>query len=586
MAPSRKRNQSLSNVDVAWYQMEVPTNLMMITGLLVFDEPVDFDRLRHLLETQLVGQYRRFRQRVVQRRSRFGRPYWQDDPNFDITSHLHRVGLPAPGDHEALEKLVSDLMSTPLDFGKPLWQFHLVDGYEDQSVLLVRLHHCIGDGIALMQVVMSLTTTERDAAPQPAPRAPRRRSGWNPLAPVTRPARAAVDLSTRALGATIEASLQIARNPEHLIDIARTATDLTLTTGRLLLMSADARTPYKGKLGVPKRAAWSRPIPLEEIKLIGQVTDATVNDVLMSAAAGAMRRYLVNRDAPVADLDVRAIIPVNLRPPGAPLTLGNRFGLVFLSLPLGIQDPIQRLRELKRRMDALKTTTEPIVAFGILNLIGMMPDRLEDRVIDIFGAKGTVVMTNVPGPRQKMYFAGAGVDQMMFWVPQSGRLGIGVSILSYNGKVMIGVATDAGLIADPEAVVAGFHAELEALKVDIKGKVVKTALQLDLPRALAEAELAGGAAIDIVASETPSAPGVDGVTDGKIVWQSPEDGDNLTRISGIGPAFAERLHESGITSFAVLAAATPDALQAIIDAPDWRRPDYQDWIDQARAIAS
>ena len=589
MAFGRRRDESLSSVDVAWYQMEDPTNLMMITGLIVFDEPVDYDRLRAILETRLVGQFRRFRQRVVTKTTRFGRPYWEEDPNFDIASHLHRIGIPAPGDHDALQQLVSDLMSQPLDFSKPLWQFHLVEGYGDRSALLLRLHHCIADGIALIQVMLSLTDSERDAPLVPPQAYRRRRKGWNPLAPVTRPVAAAVNLSTKAVSATVNTSIQVARKPEHLVELARSGSDVALTTARLLLMGPDPKTAYKGKLGVAKQAAWSEPIPLEDVKLIGRAVGGTVNDVLMSAAAGAMGRYLASSGKPVTDLNVRALIPVNLRPPGSRLTMGNKFGLVFLSLPLGIEDPVERLRELKLRMDALKNTSEPIVAFGILGLIGMMPDRLEDVVVDIFGAKGTVVMTNVPGPRQQLYFAGAGIDNMMFWVPQSGRLGIGISILSYNGKVMIGVATDTGLIPDPEAVVASFHAELAALRDETRARLIATAAQFDISVAAADqAEAPAAEPLDldtelarIVSAAQQDASDAEGAT----VWTPPEDGDDLTSVRGVGPAFASRLAEAGIVSYGDLATSTPEALQAIIAAPDWRHPDYQDWIDQASALA-
>ena len=590
MAFGRRRTESLSSVDVAWYQMEDPTNLMMITGLIVFDEPVDYDRLRMTLESRLVGQFRRFRQRVVQKTTRFGRPHWEEDPNFDISSHLHRIGLPTPGDHSALQAVVSDLMSQPLDFSKPLWQFHLVEGYGDRSALLLRLHHCIADGIALIQVMLSLTDSERDAPFVPAQMPARRRKGWNPLAPVTRPAAAAFNLSTKAVSVTVNTSVRVARNPEHLVDMARSGSDVALTTARLLLMGPDPKTAYKGKLGVAKSAAWSEPIPLEDVKLIGRAVGGTVNDVLMSAAAGAMGRYLAGRGSPVDELNVRALIPVNLRPPGARLTMGNKFGLVFLSLPLGIEDPVERLRELKRRMDGLKNTSEPIVAFGILGLIGMMPDRLEDVVVDIFGTKGTVVMTNVPGPREQLYFAGAGVDNMMFWVPQSGRLGIGISILSYNGKVMIGVATDSGLIPDPDAVVASFHDELAALRDETRARLIATAAQFNIGAVAAgqtespaaQAEDLDAALARIVAAAQESA---DSAPNSAAIWVIPEGGDDLTRIRGIGPAFASRLAEAGLVSFADLTTSSPEALQAIIAAPDWRYPDYQDWIAQAGVLA-
>jgi WS/DGAT/MGAT family acyltransferase len=344
----------------------------------------------------------------------------------------------------------------------------------------VRLHHCIADGIALVQVMLSLTDTSPDApypAPQPNKRQPQ---GWNPLRPVLRPMAKTLKLTQKLATATAKTYVSVLRDPEQLVDLGRVASDVALTTGRLLLMAPDPETPYKGKLGVPKRAAWSAPIPLDEVKLISRAVGGTVNDVLMSAAAGAMRRYLLSQGSPVEDLNFRAVIPVNLRPLNQDTELGNRFGLFFLSMPIGMEDPVDRLRELKRRMDGLKNTTEPIVAFGILSLIGMMPNWMEDIVVDIFGTKGTVVLTNVPGPRQKLYFAGAGIEDMMFWVPQSGRLGIGISIFSYDNKVMLGVATDQGLIPEPEAVIDGFHEELEALRAEMRQRLMDTAIQFDI----------------------------------------------------------------------------------------------------------
>jgi WS/DGAT/MGAT family acyltransferase len=475
------QSQGMSSVDVAWYQMEDPTNLMMITGLLHFDRPVDFERLRATLQYRFVERYRRFRQRVVDRNSfLYGGMRWEDDPTFDMSAHLHRIALPPPGDRQALQELVSDLMSMPLDFSKPLWQMHLVEDCDGGCALLVRLHHCIADGIALVQVMLSLTDASPDAPVPTAETNKRQPRGWNPLRPVLRPVASTLKLTQKVAATTARTYVSILRDPEQLVDLGRVASDVALTTGRLLLMAPDPKTPYKGKLGVPKRAAWSTPIPLDEVKLISRAVGGTVNDVLMSAAAGAMRRYLISQGSPVDDLNFRAVIPVNLRPLDQGTELGNKFGLFFLSMPIGLEDPVDRLRELKRRMDGLKNTTEPIVAFGILNLIGRMPNWMEDIVVDIFGTKGTVVLTNVPGPRQKLYFAGAGIEDMMFWVPQSGRLGIGISIFSYDNKVMLGVATDEGLIPEPEAVINGFHEELEALRAEMRQRLMDTAIQFNI----------------------------------------------------------------------------------------------------------
>jgi WS/DGAT/MGAT family acyltransferase len=243
----------------------------------------------------------------------------------------------------------------------------------------------------------------------------------------------------------------------------KTGAEGALSLANLLLLDPDPPTPLKGALGVQKRCAWSQPIPLADVKAIGLVTDSTVNDVLLTTVAGALGRYLRSRGVSVGGLDIRAVVPVNLRPIDGPIKLGNAFGLVFLSLPIGIDDPLDRLRELKRRMDGIKGTPEALVTFGILNAMGVGGPHFEELVASIFEKKATSVMTNVPGPKEIRYLAGKAIRNLMFWVPQSGRLGLGVSILSYAGDVLIGVASDAGLTPDPESIVEAAHVEFDGL---------------------------------------------------------------------------------------------------------------------------
>jgi WS/DGAT/MGAT family acyltransferase len=185
--------------------------------------------------------------------------------------------------------------------------------------------------------------------------------------------------------------------------------------------------------------------------------------VLLSCAAGALRRYLMERGEPVAGVEIRAMVPVNLRPPGRIEKLGNRFGLVTLLLPVGTVNPLMRLQQVHDRMEALKTSYQPLVAYGILALAGIAPHAVQKQGLDLLANKATAVMTNVPGPQEPLYFAGRRIADLMFWVPQSGDIGMGVSILSYAGGVQFGLITDAGRVPDPERVVAGFGAELERL---------------------------------------------------------------------------------------------------------------------------
>jgi WS/DGAT/MGAT family acyltransferase len=278
-----------------------------------------------------------------------------------------------------------------------------------------------------------------------------------------RPARKVFRAERRLGGMLARQCREIRADPGRVASLAQVPVRGTAALARLLFLWPDRKTLYKGELGVPKRAAWSAAIPLQDVKATGKGLGGTINDVLLTAMSGALRRYLQDRGTEVEGLDFRAIVPVNLRRPGTEEDLGNKFGLVFLPLPIGIADPNARLRELKRRMDALKDSLEAPVAFGILTSIGIAPEPIQDLVVTIFGMKGTAVMTNVIGPKETVYLAGAPLEAMMFWVPQSGRLGLGVSILSYAGRVWMGVITDEGLVPDPDAIIAAFQDEFDEL---------------------------------------------------------------------------------------------------------------------------
>ena len=444
--------EALSNVDAAWLRMEDPSNLMMVTGLLIFDEKLDPRRVRSTLQARLLP-FDRFRQKVVEAPFGIGPPRWVEDDRFSIASHLQRVALPAPGDKAALENLVSDLLSTPLDMSKPLWQVHLIEGFGGGSALLARLHHCIADGIALIQLLLSLT----DESPSP----PRSRV-------VTPPVR-----EDRGLSLPIGAITGALSNPIQLLEYGQAALTFADTLQRLVLLPPDPATVLKGRLGVAKRAAWTDVVPLERVKAAGLRHGATINDVLVASVAGALRTYLRERGESVDDLEIRVAVPVNLRPVERGLELGNSFGLVFLPLPVAVPGRWERLAEAKRRMDEIKASSEAIVSLGVLNAIGLVPRQLHPPAVEFFGSKASAVLTNVPGPREPLYLAGRKIRHCMFWVPMSGHLGLGISILSYAGGVMVGIASDSGLVPDPGRVVAAFEAELRALMMPARRKSVQ-----------------------------------------------------------------------------------------------------------------
>lgn len=462
----KTKRQMISAVDTAWLHMDSPTNLAVITGVISFSKPLDFERLIATMDARLLT-YRRFRQRVHE--PLIGPACWEDDPYFDIANHIHAISLPEPANHEVLQAFVSELMSRPLDYSRPLWDFYYVDNYEEGSALVCRMHHSLADGIALVQVLLSTADMEPDAPWPEPPESPY--EGLSPLARLFVPAVIATRKMRQSLNDTrhlVYESFENFLDVEKRRSLAKLGMSGSLALGKLLLMLPDRKTVLKGNCSVPKKAVWTKAISVDEVKAIGHAMDSTVNDVLLTVMTGALRRYMEIHQDQVDGVNVRAIIPVNLRPPGEIRQLGNQFGLVFLSLPIGIEDPVRRLKIMKKRMDQIKSTPEAVVAFGILNFMGMSPGKVEDLIRYIFGLKGSMVVTNVPGPRRPLYLAGEMITGLMFWVPTPANLGLGISIISYSGEVAVGVATDKGIIPDPETIVAAFDDEFELLRSHLR----------------------------------------------------------------------------------------------------------------------
>ena len=455
---SRER---MSAADAAWLHMDRPTNLMVINAVSWFDRPLDWEAVAKIIEERLVRRFPRFRQRVVESALPLTAPYWEDDPHFGIEHHIHHVALPAPGGSAALQHFVGDLMSVPLDRTKPLWHMYFVDGYGEGCATVTRIHHCVGDGIALAKVLLSLTDESgAGPSPDPGPDAEQRRGLTGLLGTLTGPAAA----GAHAVDAIVHEGIDVLTHPAKLRDIAALGRDDVAALAKLTLTPPDTRTVFRGPGVVSKRALWSEPIPLAEVKAVGRAAHGTVNDVLLSAASGAIGRYLDRRGGRVDNL--RALIPFNIRPPDQPLppTLGNRFGMIFLDLPVGIRDPGERLAELSRRMQIVKRSPEAAVSYGVLSGMGLTPADVEKQILDFFTAKASAVMTNVSGPPEPLHLAGVRVRGVIPWVPRTGDTPIGLSIFSYAGEVVIGLSVDAALVPEPETILSGMRAELRDLQ--------------------------------------------------------------------------------------------------------------------------
>ncbi len=450
----------MSKVDTAWLRMEKSTNLMMISSVMVFDTPLLLAELKQLLAARLLA-FERFRQKAV---SVDGSWCWEFDDDFDIDWHVRRTALPGAAAKAELQDLVSQLASTPLDQSKPLWQFHLIERFGAGSALIARIHHCYADGIALVQVLLSLT----DVTPEPSadtalPKAWLKDDGERVTTQFFDPARDRLDRAMRFGGKVLQKSVDMYLRPTLAGVMLAEGSSIVGELAHALALPDDPPTSLKGPLGVVKRCAWAESIPLSEVKAVCAALGCTVNDVLMASVAGALRAYLVEHGEDVDALTIRATVPVNLRPLEHAKKLGNHFGLVFLDLPVGFAHPLERLQRVVASMAEIKRSKQALVTYGALAALGMAPAKVQSLALDFLSRKATTVATNVPGPPMPLYLAGARLRQTMFWVPQSGSIGIGVSILSYDGGVHFGLIADRKRLPDPDSVIARFRPEFEKL---------------------------------------------------------------------------------------------------------------------------
>lgn len=468
------RTHPMSPVDAAWYHIDGPVNSAVITSVLCTRTPLDFRKVRAIY-TQRLARFERFAQRVVEKGLAFGTPHWEEIPGFTIDQQLHHVALPAPGGEAELAELINDLASTPLDRTRPLWDVHVVDGVDGGSALITRIHHCIGDGTANLVVARALFDTAPDA---PLVR-PAVRAVHAVVAPdaerMFAPAIEAVERGLAEVRSLAHAAADAVAHPQKAIDHAALVVGGTVALAADLLQRRDPRSPLKGEFGPKQRVAWSDPVPLAQVKEIGARLDAKVNDVLVAAMTGALRAYLKKRDVDVDHMQLHAMVPVDLRPPARAQELGNEFGLVILELAIGAKDPLARVRLTRQRMDELKHSAEPAAMLALFNVFGRAPKAVEDLAVQIFGAKASLVMTNVAGPKETLYLAGVPIDRVMFWVPHPGReLGMGISILSYRRKVTLTVIADAKLVPDPDTITAQFQREFDALLAAVRKREATT----------------------------------------------------------------------------------------------------------------
>jgi diacylglycerol O-acyltransferase / wax synthase len=445
-------DKPLQRIDHLMWDAETPNSLVTIAGIMTFKKPLNRKKLTDTITKRLL-RFERFQKRVIMKE---GNPHWHLDEYFKLKTHIHHIALPGKGGYAELQECVSDLISQQLNYNKPLWDIHLIDNYKGGSVLLWRLHHAIGDGISLVKVVFSLTgkTARESLAPD--------ETGW------TMPRRKKIadnlDQLVQLGRSAYEDGMHMLRNPSLFTESIRNTWRTTKEISELFLGRTVDNTIYKGHMGLVKKAAWAGPFELDTFKKVAKKYDVKINDVLLALVAGAFRKHLITHKQKVKD-GMKIIVPVNLRKDHEAMKLHNEFSFISLDLPIHISSFEKRIRFISEKTTALKPSAEPLLLNEMLHLLAdYTPMAVQKIFMEFMGKHIAGVISNVPGPDHPVYLAGSEVEDLMFWIPHTVSLGIGISLMSYNKKVYMGLVVDEGLVNDPEVLVNTFEHELKMQK--------------------------------------------------------------------------------------------------------------------------
>jgi diacylglycerol O-acyltransferase len=447
----------LGGQDALWLEMDKPGNLMVVDSLFWTAEPIDWDRYLVDVTERLWNRYPVFRSVVV--RDEKAGWCWEELPDARLEDRYERVVLPEPGGDAELQQLIAAQRVAPLDRSEPLWRCVLVDNFHGGSAVLFRGHHAIADGIRMVQLSLSIFDLDPDGTPVAVPAA-------EELVP-----RVAGETGRGALATTWQVAREVVTNPVGAAHSVLTLADPLVGAARfalgalpgdvdvvrkLALGTRNDATSWTGHVGATKAIAWSPALPLEQVKTVAHAHGATVNDVLVACVAESLRAYLDKHDARCHS--VTWDVPVNLKPfdPTLPVELGNGFALVQLELPTHLEDPLETLAVVRRRMGRIKHGHEAVVDYGIQALIAKMSTRVYRATVDLLANRAIGVLTNVPGPRVPLYVAGQRIVGMMGWAPLTADQVMSFTIYSYDGQVFVGIAADAGLVPEHEQIVDGF----------------------------------------------------------------------------------------------------------------------------------
>lgn len=451
----------LSGLDASFLHLEDDSAHMHIASVIVFEgaAPRYVDLLAHI--ERRLHLVPRFRQRLAFVPFGQGRPKWVDDPHLNLRYHLRHSGLPAPGSERQLRELAGRVFAQPLDRDKPLWELSLVDGLEgDRFALLSKTHHALVDGVSGVDLVSVLF----DSAPEPAaPVDPG--TSWLP-----RPLPTQAQLLSEALLERATAPAELGRSVRALLRaprrIAREAVEAATGIGALAWtgISPAPPSPYNHPIGPHRRFAWVR-ADLDDAKAIKNALGGTVNDVVLTAVAGALGRHLRRRGVSTEGLELRAMVPVSVRAPEAAAEAGNQIAAMMAPLPVWCQDPVARHQIVGEAMAHLKDGGQAVGAQALTELSGFAPPTIMGQAARLMSRQRffNLVITNVPGPQVPLYLLGRRALDPFPLVPLAKNTGVGIAIMSYDGRMDFGLVGDFDLMHDLDDLAGDLYDELAEL---------------------------------------------------------------------------------------------------------------------------
>jgi WS/DGAT/MGAT family acyltransferase len=450
----------LTGLDASFLHLEDSSAHMHVGSVMIFEgDPPPYDDLLESIERRL-HLVPRYRQRLAFVPLGQGRPRWVDDPHLHLRYHVRATALPAPGTEEQLRALAGRVFAQQLDRDKPLWEIWLIEGLEDgRFALLAKTHHALVDGISGVDIFSVLF----DTSPDPAPSDPGRR--WLPG-----PTPSSVQLLGEALVERATVPGEVARSVRALFrgprQVAAAALQAAAGVGAMAWagLNPAPSSPYNRPIGPHRRFTWVR-TDLADVKAIKNELGGTVNDVVLATVAGALGRHLRRRGLRTDGVELKAMVPVSVRATDERGQLGNKVAAMMAPLPVWCQEPTARLDIVREQMKDLKGSGQAVGAQVLTDLTGYAPPTVMAQAARLMGRQRlfNLVVTNVPGPQISLYLLGRRAVDPFPLVPLAKGQGLGIAIMSYDGRMNFGLVGDYDVMYDLDDLAVDLYRSLEEL---------------------------------------------------------------------------------------------------------------------------